>query len=73
MVFKECANSGEVVSQDLSYSVSTMYFSRSLEIKTSGLESTIGDILIKIHGNIALCMTSGNGGHWDVCLNLFLT
>ena len=42
-----------------------------LEIKTFGLESTIGDVFSVIHGNILLCVT--NGGHRDVGLNTFLT
>ena len=42
-----------------------------LEIKTFGLESTIGDVFSEIHGNIVLCGTYGNGGHWDVDLNIF--
>ena len=44
-----------------------------IEIKTFGLASTIGDVFAEIHGNIALCVTSGNVGHWDVGLNIFLT
>ena len=41
-----------------------------LEIKTFSLVSTIGDVFSEIHSSIALLVTSGNGGHWDVGLNI---
>ena len=43
-----------------------------LEIKTFSLVSTIGDVFSEIHSSIALWVVSGNGGHWDVDLNISL-
>ena len=40
-----------------------------VEINTFSLGSTNGDVFSEIYNNIALCMTSGNGGSWDVGLN----
>ena len=39
-----------------------------LEIKTFGLGYAIGDVF----SEIALCVTSSNGGHWDVHLRVYI-
>ena len=43
----------------------------SIEIENFGLGSTIGDVFSEICSNIALCVTSGNGGCWNVGPNIF--
>ena len=45
----------------------------TLEIKTFGLGSTIGDVFSEICSDIVSCVTSGNGDCWDIGLNIFLT
>ena len=68
-LFHQCQLSMTFLHSGVDYDLKSKYY--VLEIKTFGLGSTIGDVFSEICSNIALCVTSGNGGCWNVGPNIF--